>query len=80
MAIISEDRSILMAMQRAQAFYYNALMMLNFLLYRQKIDDDGYGHYLNKLKKTARYSEAVWKFGRKIHAAVKSNKQSGASL
>ena len=45
LAMISEDKRILRAMRRAQAPYYNALMMLNFLLFSQKIDDDGYRRY-----------------------------------
>ena len=71
MALISEDKSVLSAMRRAQAPYYNALMMLNFLLYRQKINDDGYRHYLSALKHIARYNEAVWELGDYIYSAVK---------
>ena len=72
MPLISEDKSILSTMQRAEAPYYNALMMLSLLLYSQRIDEDGYRRYLNALKEIARYSETVWEFGRQIHAAVKS--------
>jgi hypothetical protein len=72
LAMISEDKRILRAMRRAQAPYYNALMMLNFLLFTKKIDDDGYRRYYSALENIARYSEAVWEFGRLIYAAVKS--------
>jgi hypothetical protein len=72
LAMISEDKRILSAMGRARAPYYNALMMLNFLLLSQKIDDDGYRHYLGALKNIARYSEPVWEFGRDIYTTVKS--------
>jgi hypothetical protein len=71
LAMISEDKGILLAMQRAQAPYFNALMMLNFLLLVQRIDDDGYQSYHSALKHIARYSEAVWEFGEKIYTAVK---------
>ncbi len=80
MAVISEDRGILKAMQRAEAPYYNALMMLNFLLYSQRIDDDGYQNYLDALRRIARYSNEVWEFGRQLHAAVKSKIDSGRPL
>jgi len=66
LAMISEDKSILTVMQRAEIPYYNSLMMLNFLLFSQKIDDDGYRHYLGALKNIARYSETVWEFGRHV--------------
>ena len=72
LAMISEDKRILRAMRRAQAPYYNALMMLNFLLFTKKIDADSYRHYYSALENIARYSEAVWEYGRLIYAAVKS--------
>ncbi len=71
LAMISEDKIILRAMQRAGAPYYNSLMMLNFLLFSQKIDDDSYRRYHGALENIARYSEAVWKFGRHVYAAIK---------
>lgn len=80
MALISEDQRVLSALQRAQAPYYNALMMLNLLLYSRKIDDDGYRHYLRALKDIARYSDAVWEFGQQIYAAVVSTKHSRTPL
>ena len=74
LAMISEDKRILRAMRRAQAPYYNALMMLNFLLFSQKIDDDGYRRYYSALENIARYSEAVWEFGQHIYSAIKKDK------
>ena len=71
LAMISEDKHILRAMRRARAPYYNALMMLNFLLFSKKIDDDGYRRNFCALENIARYSEAVWKFGRHVYAAIK---------
>jgi hypothetical protein len=58
-------------MRRAQAPYYNALMMLNLLLFTKNIDDDSYQRYYSALENMARYSEPVWKFGRDIYTAVK---------
>jgi len=71
LAMISEDKSILRAMNRAEAPYYNALMMLNFLLFSQRIDGDSYHCYFNALKNNARYSKTVWGFGRDIYTAIK---------
>ena len=70
-AMISEDKNILRAMRLAGVPYYNGLMMLNFLLFSQKIDDDGYRHYLGALKSIARYSGEVWEFGKYIYTAIK---------
>jgi len=74
LAMISEDKGILMAMQRAQAPYFNALMMLNFLLLLHRIDDDDYQGYYSALKHIARYSEAVWEFGKHIYTTIQSGK------
>ena len=49
-------------------------------IYTQRIDEDGYRHYLNALKEIARYSETVWEFGRQLHAAVCSKRYSGTLL
>ena len=70
-AIISEDKNILRAMRLAGAPYYNGLMMLNFLLLSKIIDDNGYRRYFSALKNIARYSEAVWEFGRHVYSDVK---------
>jgi hypothetical protein len=76
LAMISEDKIILRAMQRAEAPYYNSLMMLNFLLFSQKIDDDSYRRYYSALKNIARYSDEIWEFGNFIYSTVKLKLQS----
>ena len=65
------NESILTAMQRAEAPYYNSLMMLNLLLFSHRIDDDNYRRYYSALENFDRYSEAVWQFGTDIYTAVK---------
>ena len=80
LAMISEDKSILTAMRRAEAPYYNSLMMLNLLLLSQRIDDDSYRRYFNALRNIARYSETVWEFGRDIYTAIKLKMHSGTLL
>ncbi len=68
--VISEDKKILAAMKRARRPFFNALMMLNFLLYHQKIQSRQYLQYQLALKKFARYSDDIWQSGAKIHAAI----------
>ena len=80
LAMISEDKSILTAMRRAEAPYYNSLMMLNLLLLSQRIDDDSYRRYFNALRNFARYSETVWEVGRDIYTAIKLKMHSGTLL
>ncbi|MGB5746303.1 MAG: hypothetical protein WBM69_04930 [Desulfobacterales bacterium] len=80
LAMISEDKSILRAMHSAEAPYYNALMMLNFLLFSHKIDDDSYRRYYSALENFARYSETVWEYGKHVYAAVKLKMDSGTLL
>jgi hypothetical protein len=70
MPVISEDKKILISMRRADLPYFNALMMLNFLLFKRKIDRSGHGRYFRELKKIAWYSRMVWEKGRQIFAAI----------
>jgi len=70
--VISEDKQILTAMKRARRPFFNALMILNFLLYHQKIHSQQYFQYHLALKKFARYSDDIWRYGAKIHAAIKN--------
>jgi hypothetical protein len=69
--IISEDKKILMAMKRANRPFFNSLMMLNFLLYRGRIQNRQYARHYQALKNFARYSDDVWQYGAKIRAAIK---------
>lgn len=61
--VISEDKSILMKAKKANLPYYNALMMLNWLLFKQKVNQEKYLLYFSSLKKIARYSQEVWEYG-----------------
>lgn len=70
-ALISEDKQILMAMKRAARPFFNTLMMLNFLLYRRRIQNQQYAHFHQSLAKIARYSEDIWKYGAAVNAAIK---------
>jgi len=69
--LISEDKKMLMAMKRANRPFFNSLMMLNFLLYRRRIDIQEYDKYRQALEKFARYSNKVWQYGAKIQSAIK---------
>jgi hypothetical protein len=68
--LFSEDKWILKQLERNGHSYFNALMALNFLLFRMWITADQYENYLRSLKRTAWYSEQVWLFGRELHGQI----------
>ncbi len=68
--VVSEDKSILLHMQRSKLPYYNALMMLNFLLFRKRIDLKRHAMYFRRLKQCAWYSPYVWEYGKNIYNAI----------
>jgi hypothetical protein len=68
--VVSEDKSILLHMQRSKLPYFNSLMMLNFLLFRKRIDLKSHAVYFKRLKKFAWYSPQVWEFGKNIYNAI----------
>ena len=68
--VISEDKKILKAMKRAGRPFFNSLMMLNFLLYRRRIQNQQYIQYHLALKKFARYSDDIWHYGAAVHTAI----------
>jgi len=70
LALISEDKKILMAMKRAGRPFFNTLMMLNCLLYRGQIQNQQYIQYHQSLTKIARYSSQIWKYGAAMHAQI----------
>lgn len=69
--VISEDKHVLLGAERAGLPFYNALMLLNFLLFRNEIDRHQFDQYLNQLKQCARYHPQVWRFGEKVYDAVR---------
>ena len=68
--VISEDGNILLHMRRAELPYFNTLMMLNFLLYRKRIDPKSHAMYFERLKQYARYSPYVWECGKDIYNTI----------
>jgi hypothetical protein len=68
--VVSEDKSILLHMQRSTLPYFNSLMMLNFLLFRKRIDLKVHAVYFKRLKKFVWHSPQVWEFGKNIYNAI----------
>ena len=74
LTIISEDRQILMRARKANLPYFNTLMVLNFLLYKNALNLLEYQTALDRLKATARYSNKIYEFGRRVFAEIRRRK------
>jgi hypothetical protein len=68
--VISEDKKILNTLRNHGVPYFNALMMLNFLLYKERITSESYPYYLDALLQIAWYSNKVWAFGERLNAHI----------
>jgi len=68
--VISEDKKILLRLERVGIPYFNALMMLHFLLFRKSITLKDHSMHLRRLKQCAWYSRHVLEFGKNIYNAI----------
>ena len=68
--IISEDRQILMRAGKLNLSYFNTLMVLNFLLYKNALNLLEYQTAMDKLRDTARYSDEIYEFGARVFAEI----------
>lgn len=71
LALISEDKRVLMTMKRLERPYFNSLMMLNLLWQRGKINVKEHQAYERSLVSQARYSKMVLDFGDKVFQQLK---------
>jgi hypothetical protein len=70
--VISEDKKILTALENRDIPYFNTLMMLNFLFYKNQISAADFCQYRRRLKDFAWYSQLVWEFGEKVFASIEN--------
>jgi len=68
--IISEDRQILMRAKGLNLPFFNTLMVLNFLLYKNALNLLEYQTTLDKLRAIARYSDEIYAFGGRVLAEI----------
>jgi hypothetical protein len=71
--VISEDKKILLAADRAGLAYYDALMMLCLLFARGRIDREGYDGFLEALLASSRYAARVVAYGEAIALRIMKN-------
>jgi hypothetical protein len=68
--VISEDRKILQALDREKIPYLNALMMLNFLLFKGDISFEQHGAFFQRLTGCSWYSDRVLAFSKKVYGCI----------
>ena len=68
--VVSEDRKVLLGAKKIGLVYYNALMVLCFLLYKKRMGRETFDGHKRKLLAIARYSAEVIAFGEKIAEQV----------
>jgi hypothetical protein len=68
--VITEDLGIIRQLKKRQIRYFNALMMLEYLWYKQRISPSEYDGYLDKLLACAWYGSEVIEFGESVHRAL----------
>ena len=70
MPIISEDKKLLLNAGRHGMEYYNALMVLNFLLFKRTVDSERFYRLQSALFSVARYNETVKAYGEAVTRQV----------
>ena len=70
--LVSEDRMILMKLDERKIPYFNTLMVLNYLRYKNEIVDSEYDGFLRELKKIAHYSDTIYEYGKFVYEEIKS--------
>jgi hypothetical protein len=68
--VISEDRKILMRLKREGIPYFNALMMLNFLLFEKRLDLEAHSLHFERLVEIAWYGSDLLEFGKRIYSEI----------
>lgn len=68
--LISEDRELLLRFAASGLPYFNALMMLEYLLLRGRLSSRDYPRAARLLRRASRYSDTVLAFAQDVHLEV----------
>lgn len=71
MAVVTEDKKIIKEIKKENLPYFNALMMLNFLIYKDQINREQHTIYFRRLKQFAWYSSEVYEYSRNVFDKIK---------
>jgi hypothetical protein len=69
--LATEDRSLIYACAEQGMLFYNAIMLLHFLLFRGSIDTLSHEEYMNKLLSVSRYGKSVYAYALDVLQAVR---------
>jgi hypothetical protein len=72
--VISEDKKLLLNAEKSGLKYYNSIVILIFLLYKNRISQFEFESYKAELLKFARYSEKVKNFSNAVLQEIIINK------
>lgn len=64
--LISEDKHVLRAARNAAVPFFNALVMLNYLLWARRVDRGQFDDHLVRLKQFAWYAPEIWKYSQRM--------------
>jgi len=73
--VISDDKKILLKLKKNNIDYYNSIMMLNFLYYKNEINIQEYKKLTEKLKNFAWYSKKIITYSEYFFNYISSLKQ-----
>jgi len=68
--VLSEDKEVLENARKNGLHYYNTLMMLNYLLLKQRITKKEYPEYLQRLIDISHYSEDILEYGTLLNQSI----------
>lgn len=68
--VITEDRKMMLRLDAAKVPFFNSLMMLHLLLFREKLDPFAHEMHYTRLLAVCRYSDRVLAYGREVFQAV----------
>ena len=68
--IISEDKKILMQAKRSGLPFFNTLMIMNFLMYKEAINKTEYQASLALLQDKAHYDAFIFEYGKMVYERI----------
>ncbi len=68
--VLSEDLEVLTCARKQALSYYNSLMMLNYLLLKERVSVSEYTDYLTRLKKISHYGDDILDYGTRIFKLI----------
>ena len=68
--VIAEDRKVLLRLDKEKISYFNALMILNFLLFKGRIATEEHTLFFRRLKNCSWYSNSVLEHAKAVYLCI----------